>query len=994
VVQNVSPSGDNNSIETPVCVTFNESLQVATVTPTTLLLRVQGGTTILAGILNFGSGRFFVLLPTAPLPIAKTIEVVASNQIRDIEGFPLTVPTGGVIGSFKTEVTADKQQTPKVVASFPKGGSKNISPGTVTFGTGQDAIPGTPTQVITVFSEPISPTTILGNPSANPPQEGYSLTQTVDPDGSGPLPPTTTALIPGSGALLNPDPTNRIWIATPSTPFTAGATIAVHVGTGVTNDDVTPTNLSPAFNSQFTIAPIDPPQFVGLVTTGGLTTKPSFLNNVPPPNPNYAGAFTAGVIFGSTSKSTDDVDIQLHDSTGAGIVTFTRKAGTGAFEVDYPNLSILTNSGLLKLKDPNLVIAARTRRGSASSTWYVGPAIAVDIVLPAVLSYGPPAIGPVLYTPSRVAPIYGQASETPASLLITSIQSPAGSPSLQVPTPLPPVQGKDPKHLLRVNGNLFVSMPLIPAPAITAQVQGVPPSEAFSQANFSIADVGGNTSNNLTVSIVPRGRIGGPSLSTQDALTVVVYDEDSLLAVPGAVVLLDAAVPGGTSTGQIKKTVTLGAGSLIGATFIAGSDFPAGTVARTVTAAAAGYDLATVIAVPGSFISIPIRKTRGSAATNDPTLTVSQQGAPAGSTLDLVVNARPDPADRWTVSSSIGSITPTFPATTVGAFRLLFLGSYVKASDAFAFTFINDAYGFPVPPLSLGSTGTTSVVFGIPFGQTSDLGDDPVGTPLSGDVPVTLPGAPFDANSVSGSIEVGLFVPGNKVGVTGQVAVGDGRAGFQFGLNTTATVSFDPRVNTSGFFFVDNGGAIQPEILNPNAFPAPTRIETRAEDDNGNVSRALVKTMTAGGRVTAINLPSIPEAQAPVFSSGGTTTAPKIAWKDTLASMYTAHIVFKQGGSSREWRIYVRRGDADLSNPGFVALQLPTIISLSTTEVGSPLPTISSLVDQYVDGFTVPSIDLNGLTDFFFDDLRFSLPDPNLDGDLRFARGKKIEIVY
>ena len=96
------------------------------------------------------------------------------------------------------------------------------------------------------------------------------------------------------------------------------------------------------------------------------------------------------------------------------------------------------------MKDPNLVIAARTRRGSASSTWYVGPAIAVDIVLPAVLSYGPPAIGPVLYTPSRVAPIYGQASETPASLLITSIQSPAGSPSLQVPTPLPPVQERIP----------------------------------------------------------------------------------------------------------------------------------------------------------------------------------------------------------------------------------------------------------------------------------------------------------------------------------------------------------------------------------------------------------------------------------------------------------------------------------------------------------------------------------------------------------------------
>jgi hypothetical protein len=397
--------------------------------------------------------------------------------------------------------------------------------------------------------------------------------------------------------------------------------------------------------------------------------------------------------------------------------------------------------------------------------------------------------------------------------------------------------------------------------------------------------------------------------------------------------------------------------------------------------------------VPGSFLSIPIRRTRGTAATNDPLLTASQAGAPAGSTVSLAINARPDPGDRWLITSSVGQITPTFQPTTVGASRLLYLATYVQAATIFPYTYINDAYGFPNGPLNLGGSGGTTLTFGQPFTSTGDTSDDAVGTPTSGDVPVTLPGAPFDPNQVVGDIEVGLFAPGNKVGVTGQVAVGFGRAGFLAGVNTTATVSFDPRVNSSGFFFL-NRANVQPEILNPNVFPTETRIEVRVQDTDGNISRALAKTMTGSGPVGSIFLPTIPENKPPVFSSGGSTTAPKVAWRDTLASMYTVHIFIKTGGSQREWKIYVRRGDADLTVPGQASIQLPSLFAVSTTEVGTPLPTIASLVDQAVDATTVPSIDLNGILDFFFDDLRFSLPDSSLDGDLRFARGKRSEIVY
>lgn len=988
-VTSVEPKGTNNSVETPVCVLFNESVQLSTVNTGTLLLRVQGGTSLASTISSFAGGRFFVLLPSAPLPTNRTIEVVASNLIRDLDGLPLTVPSTGIIGSFQTEVTADAQKVPRVVASFPPNNANNVSPGTATYGSGASAFAGTPTQVITVFSEPVAPSSILGNLTVNPPLEGLSLTQVFDPDGpTGPQPPAVTVLIPGSGAFLQPETTNRIWTATPGTPFKPGSQVLHRVGTGVTNDDVNPVNLAPAFQSIFNIAALEPPQFVNIVTENGLTTAPASLNNAPPPAQNSAGAFTVGVAFPASSVATDDVEIQLHDLTSTGSVLFKRKAAAGGLEAQYGGLSIFGKSGLSLLKDPTVVIAARTKRGNVTSPWTVGPPVTIDTVVPTVASYGPPAVGPLLYCTGRIAAIYGQATETPTTMRFLSIESPQGTP---LPVPEAPFPGK---LLMTTKGNFFSSYPLVPTPEITA-TPGTPPQEPVSRATFILGDNAGNESNALTVAVRARGRVGGPSLSTQNALTVLVYDEDTLVEVNGALVVVDEGLPSGTLAGQRKKTTS--PNPLTGvsdATFLTGLDLTPGTSQVSVTVTAPGYGITSVIGCPLSFLSIPIQKIGGTPTTNPPTLTVAPQGASTGQKLDCIVNARPDLADRWVIPSSDAGLVPAFPPFTVAASRVIYPMAFVKAADAFAFTYVNDAFGFPVAPINLGGSSTTTITFGQSYGQTATFDDDPVQVPPAGSVPATLPGTPFNNASLSGVVEVTLTVPGARVGVIGQIPVGEGRAGNAVGGLVSVANSFDPKVNTTGLFKkVDsNTNALVVDPVDPMNFQTDVRIGVRVEDSEGNVSRALALATSTNGSVTGIGLPVIPAVQPSTPASGG-LLAPKVWWNDTNASMYVVHLVITSGSTSREWRLYTLVGGTDQSQFGKLGLQLPNLTGLGS-EGGAPLPVMGSLVKQYVDGITLPQITSNGWAGFFFDDLRFSAPLPGFDADLRFARSKKVEIIY
>jgi hypothetical protein len=1000
-VLNVSPSGTNVSTETPICITFNESVQAATVTGTTLIVRVQQGQAIQTTLSNFGGGRFFVVVPNAALPANKTIEVVASNLIRDLDGNGLTVPTGGVIGSFTTEATTDTQKTPRVVASFPPANSKNVPPGTNTVGSGTTAVPGTPTQVVTVFSEPIAPSTILGDLTPPPSLDkvGLTLLQTFDPDGPGPLPAQNTNLIPGTGALLLPFNDNRVWVATPVSPFTPGATVTLAVGPGTKNDDVQPQGVSPAFTASFTIAPLEAPQFVNVdvtpATPSELSNLPAFLNNVPTlpdnsANPTYAGKFTIGVLFGASSLATDTLEIQLHDLVGTGTILFSKKAKQGSGQQNYSDLTILDKNGATKLAQGSVVLAARTRRGTVTSAWTLGPIVALDTKVPEVKSFGPPAEGATILSSSRVSSAYGTASESPFALAFTQIQSPVGNISL------PPIPQGLQGHLLSSSGNTFHSLPLVPAPPIaTPAAVLTPPDEPKAKATITIGDVAGNTSTPQDVNFVFRGRMGGPTLAAQQALTVIVFDEDTLATVSNAVVLLDTATPSGSSTGQTSKAVTLSTTTgITQATFVAGTDFPALTSELTVTAAAPGYDITTIVAVPSSFLSIPIRKTRGT-TNNDPTLSVSVSSAPSNSTVDLAFNARPDLADRFFVTSTLtlGGL-PVFNATTIAASRVLYLSAFIR--NAGTFTYLNDAFGFPVAPVALSGVSSTTLTFGQSYTQTTDAADDPVSVPLAGGIPANLPGAPFDATTAI--IESGLFVPGARTGVSGQIGIGLGRNSSIVGLTTTVSVNFDPKVN-SNFFAVDPAqnppfGTVVPFPVDPNTSPTDARFEVRAEDASGRVARTMARSATTAGPIAAVTLPDVPAVTSPT-SAGGGTDSPLVRWTDTLAgsgtdALYVVRLRMKQANPVREWRIFLRRASGDFSVAGQLGIQVPSL-AIITGAAGSPILTAGSLADQLVDALRVPGLSFN---DFFFEDLRTLGSDPSLEQDATFARSQKVEIIY
>ncbi len=1021
-IADVSPKGANVSIETPIAVTFSESVQASTVSSTTLIVRVQGGSTLAATLSSFGGGRFWVVTPNAPLPTNRTIEVIAGTSILDLDGARLVVPAGGIVGSFTTEVNAGDQTTPQVVASFPRDGAVNVPPGTTPFGMGASQVPGIPSQVVVVFSEPIAPSTILGDPTPppSPTKVGFTLVQQVDPDGTGPQPPVTTPLLPGLGALLLPFSENRVWVATPVEPFSPGATVTVGVGPGTKNDDIVPVGVNPPFFASFQIAAFGAPTFVNLdvdpATPTTLSAAPSILNNVPtlpdgdadpsndPKNPTFAGNFTVGVVFPAGSLASDQLDILFHDATGAGKVSFQRTAKAGIGQQNYGEsgiggvLTVLTNSsGASALAQGAVVLAVRVRRGTVASAWTVGPPILFDTLAPNLAAIGPPAEGATLFTAARRGAIYGTASEPPASVLVTRLESPVGT---AIPIPLP---AGITAHLLRASGSFFSLLPLFSAPPPTVAGGGQPPEEPQSAATILLADAAGNTSVDTDPSptvagtpirLVHRGRMAGPALSVQDALTVVVYDEQSLALVPTAFVLLDAATPSGRATNQLLRAVAPGpTGGIVAARFVAGVDFPAATGALTITASAPNYDITTIVAATGSFVSIPIRRMDVAGFQTDPSLTYSVNGSAPGSTISVAANALPRLSDRLVATSTSGpGGIPLLPSVVVAPSSLLFLSAYALAGSSFSFTYLNDGFTFPSPPLVASGASAATISFGQSFSQTTDTGDDPVPVPPAGGIPVTLPGLPLDSAALVGGVESGLFAPGSLVGVRGQISVGAGRAGQIVGDSTTLALSFDPKANA--FLFDGSGGTVQPAPLDPNSDPTTVRAHVRVEDTNGNVSRVGVRTTTSGGAAIAgITLPTIPQTLPETTSGAAGLEAPKVRWSDTVTTSDSLSIVelsLKSFTPLRRWTVFVRRDDADLSVVGQVALQLPSLVGFAGS-IGTQVPAPGTKLDQRVGTLGFPGLDF---LDFFFDDLHQGPADPSDEDPVTFARGRNLEITF
>lgn len=108
---------------------FRESVQPATVTAQTLVIRPSGvgnseGLQVPYLSIWLAGDRCLVLQPATPLLPGTTYEVVANDEILDLDGQRLVTPATGILGTFRT-ASQTTGLAPKVLGSFPPAGAVN-----------------------------------------------------------------------------------------------------------------------------------------------------------------------------------------------------------------------------------------------------------------------------------------------------------------------------------------------------------------------------------------------------------------------------------------------------------------------------------------------------------------------------------------------------------------------------------------------------------------------------------------------------------------------------------------------------------------------------------------------------------------------------------------------------------------------------------------------------------------------------------------------------
>jgi hypothetical protein len=375
-VEFVRPSGGTNvSTETPIVVSFNETVAASTLTASTFQVRPVGASPVSGTILLFEANRLAVLLPNAPLATSTSYEVVLGNTVRDLDGAALAGSSAGVVATFTTESSATANTTPSVVAVFPRNDSTNVP---------------RESSVIAVFSEPVDPTTV------------FPFGFTVQVAGT---PPTPVQGVPSFAGG------NRIARLAPLSPLALGATVQFVLSSSIQNDDFTPVSLSPPVMGGFTVTPFDAPLSVQMATSPPNTVNQANESMVP-----------VDVDLAPGSLAGDTVRVLVHEASGTnGIASSTSGvAGGGTVSLDL-NLSQAVGDG-------NLVVGAFVLRGGNPSVVVLGPSARKDTVAPVVSSFGPPA-GPnasTFLTTLRLFSLTASASETLGPVTVTLLD---GSPT-------------------------------------------------------------------------------------------------------------------------------------------------------------------------------------------------------------------------------------------------------------------------------------------------------------------------------------------------------------------------------------------------------------------------------------------------------------------------------------------------------------------------------------------------------------------------------------
>ncbi len=469
----------------PVALWFSESLNVATVTALGLQLQPRGdalGAVPLSFTLIAGD-RCVIAQPSIPLAPGTTYDLVATDDLTDLEGKRFAPPTNGRVLRFTTD-SVGVNLPPQVLGVFPPD---------------QQADVPNDTSVVVVFSKAMD---FTGITSAVTLQNQTAATQ-GDYD--------------RSASAANRHAGDRVF----SFPHLddardLGATVQLDVADTLTDAAFIPQALVAPFASSFDTLDFARPSSVGF-------DPAAFAPFAPAVNLDNVDLFPVRVELPVSVLASDTTTLLAHETGDSVLLSQDLLAGAGTVDFDF---DFTDGQGAQQFAaGSRVVLAAYVERGGLRSTVQVlrdeddlEDTVAFDTVRPVLFSYGPPAgpFGSSFVTDLAELRPYGRASEDIAQ---TSVTFPPG-------------------------GSAVVRDSLTPAGSGTfigpAFVAGIP-EEGPLPFEVLLTDVAGNTASLSSPGTVSfRGFLGPDDLATAAGeLRVVAFDRDGLQLLSGVQVLIE-----------------------------------------------------------------------------------------------------------------------------------------------------------------------------------------------------------------------------------------------------------------------------------------------------------------------------------------------------------------------------------------------------------------------------------------------------------------------
>lgn len=553
------PDGAGWPTTVPIVVEFSESVNEASIVPTTptgvdgrIGVRLSGTTQLLPCQYDLlANGRLLVMRPlTALSNMGSAIyEVVLLPDARDVDGVRFSV-TGGekVLADFQVNQDASIVDG-RILAVFPRDNASD------------QAREG---DYWVVFDRPPNAGSIVDTNIFLRPNGGDAIAAELD------LPLTTVGVADPRIVRISPDTalagsSRYELVVTADITFGQSGQLDFRGRTPFARFDT----VAPAAPARVELA--DPmPGFPNKINRGNLATVRL---QVTTPNDTLAGDRVRARLYGGDKNTMQAGDLVFLERE----ITLAQ-AGEQTAEVDFSGE--LGTLGAPRFDDGEVTFAALMLRGSQASGYIhndADPAPAFDITPPTLTRAGPPGppAGNDLYTDLEYVAFYGTASEPVGAAALAATSS-----MLELPLW---AGGNDGRFLV------------LPAP-----VGRRPDPVAYS---LVLTDRAGNMAQAAAMgNIVQRGMVTGVLAGD---LTVEAFDEVTLLPVAGATVLVDPGEPVKPAVGQqIAQTAANGRVTFSGLT----------ATSHTVTIVRAGYGLISLYDTRGAFVSLPLRPNSGGTA--------------------------------------------------------------------------------------------------------------------------------------------------------------------------------------------------------------------------------------------------------------------------------------------------------------------------------------------------------------------------------------------